>query len=78
MLPEKAPAQLKTTIRRAMEGHAKGHTLTFVSSSQTVINGGSTLVKLGFLEAGVLARALSNQAKVPGCDLFAVRTFRAV
>ncbi len=34
---------------------------------------GSTLVKLGFLEAGVLARALSNQAKVPGCDLFAVR-----
>jgi twitching motility protein PilT len=34
---------------------------------------GSTLVKLGFVEAGVLARALAAQAGTPGCDLFAVR-----
>ena len=34
---------------------------------------GSTLVKLGFLEAGVLARVLASQAGTPGCDLFAVR-----
>jgi len=34
---------------------------------------GSTLVKLGFLEVGVLARVLAQQAGTPGCDLFAVR-----
>jgi len=34
---------------------------------------GSTLVKLGFLEPAVLARALASQAGVHGCDLFAVR-----
>ena len=34
---------------------------------------GSTLVKLGLLEVGVLARVLASQAGVPGCDLFAVR-----
>jgi twitching motility protein PilT len=34
---------------------------------------GSTLVKLGFLEAGVLARILGRQAGTLGCDLFAIR-----
>ncbi len=34
---------------------------------------GSTLVKLGLLEVGVLARVLAHQAGTPGCDLFSIR-----
>jgi len=40
---------------------------------QTAKRLGSTLVKLGFLEAAVLARVLAKQAGTHGCDLFAVR-----
>jgi len=34
---------------------------------------GTALVRLGFLEAAVLARTLGLQQSVPGCDLFSVR-----
>ena len=40
---------------------------------QAAVRLGSTLVRLGSLEPAVLARTLSRQLGVAGCDLFAVR-----
>ncbi len=40
---------------------------------QAAIRLGSTLVRLGMLEPAILARVLSKQLGVTGCDLFAIR-----
>ena len=40
---------------------------------QAAVRLGSTLVRLGFLEPGALARVLARQSGVSGCDLFVLR-----